>query len=252
MPNNDPGLPNQASYDIGTDVFTDNVTTLMWEANPSLDHHTFEQAGSYCGALMLAGFDDWRLPNVTEFVSLFDRTRDFPALPPDIPVQFDTDDTNNTYAFAQSSLDSNGLPWAVSLASGRVSQGGPNSFRAWCVRGRTDSPPGTYQNNGDGTSLDERTGLLWQTAQSPTEVSQMQAQASCGSLTLGGFDDWRLPSAKELFTLFQPGLVSPRIDLAAFPGSTRGPFVTSTDGTYLDFALGPESRTGDATFRCVR
>jgi hypothetical protein len=253
MPNNEPALPNQASYAIAADVITDNVTTLMWEAVPSLDLYSSEDSGaSYCDALVLGGFNDWRLPNVVELFSLVDRSLSNPALPPNMPGQFSQDD-----AFITSTFDSiYNKHWIVRLGgSGNArSQYGESQYRAWCTRGRTDSPPDTYQANDDGTTLDERTGLLWQTGQSGSDVSHTQAQTTCENLSLGGFDDWRLPGTKELFTLFQgDGAVSPRLDLEAFPGSTRGPFWASLDGDTVDFALGTTAGdTGANTFRCVR
>lgn len=256
MPNNEPGLPNQASYDITDEVITDNVTTLMWESMPSVDqYYSVGEGTSYCDGLVLGGLDDWRLPNVVELFSLVDRSRSDPALAPAMPGQFGEND-----AFITSTLDSmyGNSPWIVRIGgSGNArSQYGESTYRAWCVRGRTDSPPGTYLINEDGTTLDERTGLLWQTIQSPSEVSQAQAAATCGNLSLGGFDDWRLPSAKELFSLYQvDAFASPRLDLEAFPDSTRGPFWASMIGDTVDFALGPSSGpggTGELTFRCVR
>lgn len=50
---------------------------------------------------------------------------------------------------------------------------------------------------GDGTVLDDRTGVLWQKERSPGTFTQREAQAYCRNLSLGGYADWRLPRAHE-------------------------------------------------------
>ncbi len=58
----------------------------------------------------------------------------------------------------------------------------------------------SYQDNGDGTVTDLVTGLIWQ--QDPGEkMTYNQAVAGASSLTLGGYNDWRLPTIKELYSL---------------------------------------------------
>ncbi len=51
-------------------------------------------------------------------------------------------------------------------------------------------------DNGDGTVTDTDAGLMWlQDSTLNQEVSWDEANAWAASLTTGGFDDWRLPSA---------------------------------------------------------
>ena len=58
----------------------------------------------------------------------------------------------------------------------------------------------SYTDNGDGTVTDLVTGLMWQ--QDPGgKVSYQQAVAGAETLTLGDYDDWRLPTIKELYSL---------------------------------------------------
>ncbi|MBL1216537.1 MAG: DUF1566 domain-containing protein [Planctomycetes bacterium] len=59
-----------------------------------------------------------------------------------------------------------------------------------------------YQDNGDGTVTDLHTGLMWQ--KSPdfsTLRNWSEAMAYAESLTVGGYDDWRVPDIKELYSL---------------------------------------------------
>jgi hypothetical protein len=39
---------------------------------------------------------------------------------------------------------------------------------------------------------------------------------------------WRLPNAKELFSIVEPGTVYPAIDVLAFPDTPQLPFLSST------------------------
>lgn len=58
------------------------------------------------------------------------------------------------------------------------------------------------QNQPLGTWWDDQTGLLWTPNDNGSAFSWEQAQSYCGSLTLGGSDNWRLPSISELTGLF--------------------------------------------------
>jgi len=59
----------------------------------------------------------------------------------------------------------------------------------------------SYTDNGDGTVTDNITGLTWQQTPTGEHISAQQATEYCASLELGGTDDWRVPSAKELFSI---------------------------------------------------
>lgn len=57
-----------------------------------------------------------------------------------------------------------------------------------------------YVDNGDGTITDLNTGLMWQ--QDPGEkVTYQQALAGADNFNLAGYNDWRLPTIKELYSL---------------------------------------------------
>jgi len=57
-----------------------------------------------------------------------------------------------------------------------------------------------YQDNGDGTVTDLVTGLMWQ--QDPGEkMTYAEAASGADSFSLAGYNDWRLPTIKELYSL---------------------------------------------------
>ena len=66
---------------------TDNLTHLMWTKNaqqiPGI--MTWYAAVNACNDLIFADYDDWRLPNAKELLSLIDYSQDQPVLPIDHP-----------------------------------------------------------------------------------------------------------------------------------------------------------------------
>jgi hypothetical protein len=75
----------------GNGTVTETKTGLIWQQGET-DSKTWVHALSYCEGLSLGGHSDWRLPNVRELESLFDDTRDNPAIDtsffPDASVSF--------------------------------------------------------------------------------------------------------------------------------------------------------------------
>lgn len=62
--------------------------------------------------------------------------------------------------------------------------------------------PSSYTNNGDGTITDNVTGLIWEQSISD-KISFDEAFAKAAKSFLGGFNDWRVPTIKELYSLIQ-------------------------------------------------
>jgi len=58
--------------------------------------------------------------------------------------------------------------------------------------------PISYTDNGNSTVLDNTTKLTWQQQDDASLREQSDAVNYCNSLSLGGQDDWRLPTVKEL------------------------------------------------------
>ncbi len=53
------------------------------------------------------------------------------------------------------------------------------------------------------SKLDDKTGLVWQDNKdvATLEKSHTEAQVYCQNLILDGFEDWRLPTLKEAYTI---------------------------------------------------
>lgn len=64
---------------IMANTFTDNKTNLMWQDTKE-EPLSYENAINYCDELILDGYDDWRLPKITELKSIVDYTKFNPAI----------------------------------------------------------------------------------------------------------------------------------------------------------------------------
>ncbi|WP_295421052.1 DUF1566 domain-containing protein [Sulfurovum sp.] len=60
---------------------------------------------------------------------------------------------------------------------------------------------------------DPRTNLMWEDTPhvKETKITQPKAAKYCSGLKLGGFDDWRLPTIRELLTLVDYRRVEPAL-----------------------------------------
>lgn len=88
----------------------------------------------------------------------------------------------------------------------------------------------SYQDNGDGTVTDLNTGLMWQKTPGD-KVTYDEAVAGATDFDLAGYDDWRLPTIKELYSLILFSGTDPA------PESVE-PAVPFIDTDYFDFEYG--------------
>jgi hypothetical protein len=124
------GAPNPASYTDNADgTVTDNVTKLIWQKEPpSTVFPSFNDAKVYCAALVLGGYDDWRVPTRIELVSIVDYGRAHPALDP----VFGPGPSVNYVAMPGSNDVS---PWTVGFYEGAATRSGYSTMNVVrCVR----------------------------------------------------------------------------------------------------------------------
>jgi formylglycine-generating enzyme required for sulfatase activity len=77
----------------------------------------------------------------------------------------------------------------------------------------------SYTAKGDGTVLDNITGLMWQQIDGG-EMTIEKAFIYCDTLTLAGYSDWRLPTGLESFSILNHDKLNPAIDITYFPKTT--------------------------------
>ena len=72
----------------------------------------------------------------------------------------------------------------------------------------------------DGIVTDLNTGLMWQQVPTSQDFSWQDAVDYCENLELGGYDDWRMPSCKELYSISNFSTGWPYLDLDYFSLAT--------------------------------
>lgn len=218
MPNTlDSGLPHPLSYDTSVDgIVTDNITGLIWQAEPAPFTVQLKDAANVCKALNLGGNGDWRLPSRLELVSLMALEREsgvdstaFPATPPTTPYWSSSRVADQDITF-----------WVVAgIAVFQASESVEEAFSVRCVRSVPRPLPATphYVVQAD-VVRDTWTGLWWE-RNTPALWREFDlAAAYCDDLTLGGYSDWYFPSIKEMLTIVDEHRTSPALDTYAFPG----------------------------------
>ena len=119
----------------------------------------------------------------------------------------------------------------------------PARSRASRSTARTPSIPGqqpAYKDNGDGTVSDLNTGLMWVKARG-AKVTWDAAVAGAAACRVGGHNDWRMPTIKELYSLinFTGGF--------HFTAADSMPYL---DTKYLRLRLRRRSRRASAAIDC--
>ncbi len=111
---------------------------------------------------------------------------------------------------------------------------------------------------------DPKHHLLWEDLPhtKETKLTYKEAQSYCSELTLGGFDDWRVPTLKELLTIvdyhrYKPALKAPFGYVEAESSYwTSTPYVGDSSTRWVvnfkDGATSDASENYDRYVRCVR
>lgn len=120
--------------DNGDRTVTDHKTGLMWTKNAShFEQVSFDEAKKACGDFVLAGYKDWRLPEIQELESLIDKSQAYPALPKS--SLFDDVRPGCYYWSATSYEPIPGYAWSVRVEYGNVfGSYKPESQSVWPVR----------------------------------------------------------------------------------------------------------------------
>lgn len=113
--------------DNGDSTATDVATGLMWQLADDGTSRDWEEALAYAEKLELAGYDDWRLPNVKELQSIVDysrsmQTTDSPAIDPMLTL---------TRIIDAKGDDNCGFYWSSTTHQDGPTAGGNGSYAAF-------------------------------------------------------------------------------------------------------------------------
>jgi len=233
--------------DNGDGTVTDRCTGLTWQKSDDFSYADWDDTLRYCDALSFGGYADWRLPNVRELQSIVLYGDNNPA----IDTGTFSGSTDSTYWTSTSRSDGPSEVYIIPFVDGRIStqkrgDTGEKASRR-CVRGTSGTLPDTMQqkcysaqsqtilcgsdgqvpgqdaeldtgcqqrlvDNDDGTVTDECTGLVWEQEGALDLLDWDNALRRCDDLSSAGRSTWRLPNARELFSITRYDAYNPAAD----------------------------------------
>lgn len=222
------GLTWTRSPDLNGDGVIDVADKLTFE-------EALVYADEVLNPQQFGGYEDWRLPDMKTLYSLMDFRGTDPMMddiPEDLTPFIDTEyfefgygdedagerviDAQfwSTNAYLGYVFGNQEATFGLNLADGRI-KGYPTSGPVvklnyvYFVRGNTDYGVNNFVDNGDGTISDLATGLMWSKDDCGTDGDNGPRSGMNWEEALGwvvqmnadeylGYDDWRLPNAKEM------------------------------------------------------
>ena len=91
-----------------------------------------------------------------------------------------------------------------------------------------------FKDNGNGTVIDNRTGLMWvkngisEGCNNGCALTWEDAVSFCENLSYAGYTDWRLPNIQELQSIVNYGVCYPAINSTYFPNTQSDYYWSST------------------------
>lgn len=212
LPSFDELIGNQKSHqaqvagrfiDNGDGTVTDSLTHLMWASKDSLT--TYDGASQFCNNYRAGGYSDWRMPSEEELNGLYDKSATKKADGCHIaqmihlsrcvlylPGSPDKDTCFMDFTYFN----------GASCSSGRNGKGYVLPIRLYNEAHVRTEAPSHFVDNGDGTVTDLNSNLMWAGKDNGSDISWDNAERYCKEYRAGGFSDWRMPTAKELGSLY--------------------------------------------------
>jgi hypothetical protein len=263
---------NQPSYSDNKDgTITDNVTGLIWQK--AYEVMSYEDSVEKVKTFNLANQTDWRIPTIKEAYSLIMfsgvdiSSKEMSKVPSNAVPFINTDYFSFEYGsngsrvidtqilsstiYRGTTMGGNQTVFGVNLADGRI-KGYPlidprsrsgKKYTVRFVRGNTEYGKNNFKDNQDGTVSDLATNLIWQKSDSLKSMSWKAALAWAqqkNSENFLGYNDWRLPNAKELQSIVDysrslqetnSGAINPVFEISRIKdegGKTNYPFYWSS------------------------
>jgi hypothetical protein len=216
----------QASYTKSSDGLTikDNITGLTWQQNYDNNPYFWADTQSIVTSMNnenYGGYSDWRAPTIKELYSIWNASSGWPYINTNyFTINYTSEIELSRAIFwssdkysgllgnitdnAPGSIPGSKLAFGVNFGTGHIKaysicSGPKHLFRA--VRGNLTYGVNLFQDNGNGTISDLATGLMWSQTDSGSGMEWKSALAYAHTKNTAnylGYNDWRLPNAKEL------------------------------------------------------
>ncbi len=246
----------------------DTVTGLIWEMKTDdVSIHDRDNTYNWQDARYVfvaelnssgfGGFSDWRLPTLNEMAYIVNCGTSNPA----IDASFFLNTMSSHYWSSTTLANDTSHAFYIQMSGGYDGSGyKSDSYYVRAVRGSRVKT--SFVNNGDGTVTDASTGLMWQQATAGA-MNWQEALSYCESLTLGGYNDWRLPNIKVFRSIVEYEKYDPAIDIYYLPDtlssgywSATTRFGSNSDAWIINFRYGFDSgndgKLGSYYVRAVR
>lgn len=239
---NGDGNPDYANPHDADNTYTWYDSTAAEPGTPGTGTDT-EDFIAALNAAHFGGFDDWRMPEREELLSIVDYSRTYPAVDSnyfsetivsnDLPARsFYWTSTSFPFPYAYGA-------WYVDFRFGRASGNIGSKENGYYVRAvRGNKVAASFVDNGDGTVTDVATGLMWEQKTDDGSLRDKDNaytwQEAHGSYIAQlnasdpDYDDWRIPSIKELMSISHPPSLFPAVDGTYFPHATDANYWSST------------------------
>lgn len=218
-------LPAPRYVDNADGTVRDALTGLVWqkEMGPKM---TLAEAANALAALNRKGQGDWRIPTIKELFSLAlysGRVMGPNAVTPFLDTRYFHQPIGDKNAGEREidaqtwsstpcpgpTMGRDRSQFGFNFVDGRIKayplknprSGDENRLYFRFVRGNPEYGINDFHDNGDGTITDRATGLMWEKTDSGVGMDWKSALQYASTRRTGGYQDWRLPSVKELQSL---------------------------------------------------
>lgn len=220
------------------DVVIDSKNDHMWndgtEAYSTMGN--YQGAANYCDNLGAAGYHDWRLPSTLEFgeiVGFSSKTPIDKSVFANVAFEY--------WSATEFGETENGSGVAVYGAVGVYDQPTSKELSVRCIRNTSQSH---FSRDDSGIVTDSNTKYMWDDSSAPFSGTYKEAQEHCSNSRTGGYEDWIVPTAKNLSTLVnidKEEIISSifkNIALASFEGHNS--YISADSDTSYALAPFPE------------